>query len=207
MLKAAAFAKIAPRRFSRRTRTPRCVRSEPIAPATATRHARPALADETDARATGPARTAASSVERPNAVAVTAVRVVRCERPAGSWPGCRHGHWARSRSVPLMVLLFGRWSDPGRRGRRPQGHARMATACDASGGARRVPSPMGGDPWESGRYQWPRCTTSLNGRRLGRWIGVSGRSAGVPRVISKAQNRSSGKPSKRRASCWSWTPA
>ena len=74
-------------------------------------------------------------------------------------------------------------------------------------GCSKSPSPMGGDPWDSGRYQWPRCTTSLNGRRLGRWIGVSGRSAGVPSVISKAQNRSSGKPSKRRASCWSWTPA
>src|SRR5918994_6429963 len=88
----------------------------------------PRFADETDARATGPARTAASSVERPNAVAVTAVRAVRCERPAGSWPGCRHGHWAGSRSVPLMVMLFGRGSDPARRGRRSQGPARMATA-------------------------------------------------------------------------------
>jgi hypothetical protein len=32
------------------------------------------------------------------------------------------------------------------------------------------------------RYQRPRCTTSSNGRRSGRSIGVSGRSAGVPNV-------------------------
>jgi hypothetical protein len=58
-----------------------------------------------------------------------------------------------------------------------------------------------------GRYQWSRCTTSSNRRRLGRWIGVSGRSAGTPSVISQAQNRSSGTPSSRRASSWSLTAA
>jgi hypothetical protein len=33
-----------------------------------------------------------------------------------------------------------------------------------------------------GRYQWPPCTTSSNGRRLGRSIGRSGRSAGDAEV-------------------------
>jgi uncharacterized protein (DUF1697 family) len=39
------------------------------------------------------------------------------------------------------------------------------------------------------------------------WIGLSGRSAGTPSVISQAQNRSSGTPSSRRASSWSLTAA
>jgi hypothetical protein len=61
---------------------------------------------------------------------------------------------------------------------------------------RTVSGPDGTDHQGCGRYQWPRCRTSSNGRRLGRSIGRSGRSAGTPRLTSQAQNRSSGETHK-----------
>lgn len=54
-------------------------------------------------------------------------------------------------------------------------------------------------------YQRSRWTTSANSRRFGCVRGTSGRSAGYPSGISSAQKRPSGRPSSRRASCWSST--
>jgi hypothetical protein len=41
-----------------------------------------------------------------------------------------------------------------------------------------VCGPDGTDHQGAGQLPAPRCTTSVSGRRSGRWIGVSGRSAG-----------------------------